>query len=174
MEDINNKEKINIKRIFNFVIKFILVIIWMIAVFKFSSEVGDDSSNTSGVTITKILTFFKHDWKIDKLNSTVELLQPYARKLAHFTLYALGGFLIYNLKVCGENKRKNLLFTILVGAIYSISDEIHQLFVPGRSGLITDVLIDTLGIIVGGLFYILIFKYVKKVKNIIKHKKINK
>lgn len=167
----NNKKKIDIKSIFYSNIKIALVIIWMIVVFKFSSEIGDDSSSTSGITITKILTLFKHDWDINELNKTVELLQPYARKLAHFTLYALGGFLIYNLKLNNKNVKNNLILTIIIGFIYAISDEIHQLFVPGRSGLVTDVLIDTLGITTGALIYIFLLKCVQKVKNSIKQNK---
>ncbi len=29
--------------------------------------------------------------------------------------------------------------------LYAVSDEVHQLFVPGRGGQLTDVIIDTAG-----------------------------
>ena len=40
---------------------------------------------------------------------------------------------------------KLVLISILVVLLYSISDEVHQLFVPGRSGEAFDVMIDTMG-----------------------------
>ena len=36
-------------------------------------------------------------------------------------------------------------------ALYAVTDEIHQHFVPGRSGEITDVLIDSIGCLIGAL-----------------------
>ena len=35
----------------------------------------------------------------------------------------------------------------MVGLVYAISDEFHQTFIPGRSGELRDVLIDTTGVI---------------------------
>jgi len=37
--------------------------------------------------------------------------------------------------------------TLLVGVLYAISDEAHQMFVPGRNPALFDVAIDTAGII---------------------------
>ena len=52
--------------------------------------------------------------------------------------------------------------------IYAISDEIHQLFVPGRAGQVRDVLIDSagsfLGIILVMAFVKLLIKFNKKHK----------
>ena len=41
-----------------------------------------------------------------------------------------------------------LLGSLLISFIYACSDEIHQLFIPGRSGQFTDVLIDTSGALI--------------------------
>lgn len=43
-----------------------------------------------------------------------------------------------------------------VGSLYAASDEFHQLFVPGRSGRLTDVLIDSAGLLAGILVVCLI------------------
>jgi len=40
--------------------------------------------------------------------------------------------------------------------LYAISDETHQIFVPGRSAQISDVLIDSVGAIVGILMYLVL------------------
>ena len=37
----------------------------------------------------------------------------------------------------------------VVGTLYAASDEIHQLFVPGRSGQLRDVLLDSDGVAAG-------------------------
>ena len=56
------------------------------------------------------------------------------------------------------------VITIVIGILYAMSDEIHQSFSPGRSPKITDVCIDTLGIIVGALLVILIRMIYKKIR----------
>ena len=50
------------------------------------------------------------------------------------------------------------LFAAVFSCIYASSDEIHQLFVPGRAGQVRDVLIDTSGAVAGILLAILIRK----------------
>ena len=141
------------------IISIILVILWMIIVFWFSSQIGDDSQVTSGNAIRKIITFINNDIDKLKLEEIIETLQPFTRKLAHFTLYTLGGILIFNMFSSFKLKNKEkIFFSILSGAVYAITDEVHQLFVPGRSGMIKDVFIDTLGIITGVIVCIIIFR----------------
>lgn len=50
----------------------------------------------------------------------------------------------YNMK-----QKSKILTSLIIGIIYASSDEIHQSFTPGRSPMITDVLIDTLGVCLG-------------------------
>lgn len=143
-------------------ISITLVIIWMIIVFLFSSQIGDDSQVTSGNTIRKIITFLNNDIDRVRLEEIVEFLQPFTRKLAHFTLYTLGGIVIFNMFNCFKlQKNKRIICSFLTGALYASTDEIHQLFVPGRSGMIKDVLIDSLGIITGILIYIIVINLIK-------------
>lgn len=144
------------------IISITLVILWMILVFWFSSQIGDDSQVTSGNTIRKIITFINNNIDKVKLEEIVELLQPIVRKLAHFTLYTLGGILIFNFFNSFKLKnREKIGYSLLVGALYAITDEIHQLFVPGRSGMIKDVFIDSLGIITGVLICVVVVKLFK-------------
>ena len=79
------------------IISILLVIIWMVSVFKLSGEVSEVSGNRSGGIISSIIRFFNNDISEDKLEKLTESLQPFVRKCAHFCLYAIGGFLIYNL-----------------------------------------------------------------------------
>ena len=64
------------------------------------------------------------------------------RKLAHATEYAILGALL----VAGD-RTAGLAFGL--GVLYAVSDEIHQVFVPGRHGAPLDVAIDAVGVAVG-------------------------
>ena len=76
------------------------------------------------------------------------------RKTAHFTLYFLLGLAYISfLKEFNLNDKKLLIYTIIFVFIYACSDEIHQLFIPGRSGELLDVLIDTTGGILSSFIY---------------------
>ena len=48
--------------------------------------------------------------------------------------------------------------------IYACIDEIHQLFIPGRGSQIRDVLIDSIGAIMGLIFINLIFMLKNRIK----------
>ena len=63
----------------------------------------------------------------------------------------------YNLKLTNK-----IAITSITGIIYAISDEIHQSFIPGRSPQVTDVLLDTMGVILGILWVILVIKIKEK------------
>lgn len=56
-------------------------------------------------------------------------------------------------------------FSLIIGIVYASSDEIHQCFTPGRGPLLTDVIIDTMGVLLGILLVMLVLKVYKKIKN---------
>ena len=114
-------------------IYLVLLIIWMMTVFWFSQQASDKSSGTSENTIRIIINCLPGTNRLEKneKEKIVFKLQPIVRKLAHFTLYTIGGIVIalylneYNLD---ENKKYT--FSIFYGFLYAISDEIHQIFIP--------------------------------------------
>ena len=119
-------------------ISLILVIIWMIVIFIMSSFNADASSNQSNFIVDIISNLFN-------INN-IELLSIIVRKLAHFTDYLILGILLGN---CFINYHKNMYYSIIVFMIYAISDEVHQIFVPGRSFQVRDIIIDILGGLIG-------------------------
>lgn len=136
----------------NKIIYGILVVIWMITVFMFSHQQSEESSATSGNTIRFIINNIPivKNYTNEQKEQIIEIMQPIVRKLAHFTIYTIGGILIaLFINEFNITDNKKIIFSCLSGCIYSISDEIHQLFVPGRAGMIQDVIIDTLGVILG-------------------------
>lgn len=73
-------------------------------------------------------------------------LQYPIRKGAHMTEYAVFTLTVmFAFFVCGVRGGMLYVLSVLVTIVYAASDEIHQLFVPGRSGQVKDVLIDTFG-----------------------------
>ena len=132
------------------IISIIFVLAWMVTVFMLSHQIAEDSSKTSSNFITVIIKLFNKDIEQEQLETIMLKVETIVRKLAHFVLYTLGGMLItimfINFK---EYITKTKITSFLLGATYAITDEIHQLFIPGRSGEIRDVLIDSTGILLG-------------------------
>ncbi len=131
-------------------INLILVIIWMILIFIMSSFNGNDSSMQSNFIVNIISNIFNI--------KNIELLSLIVRKLAHFSEYFILGILLCRY-INDINKLSSL--TLLIGTIYALSDEVHQIYVPGRSFAIRDILIDTLGIILSIIIYKIIKKHIK-------------
>ena len=72
------------------------------------------------------------------------------RKTAHFTEYAVLGFFTYKAVSCDvKDRKKAVLIAQLISTGYASTDEIHQLFVPGREGKVFDVMIDSCGAFCG-------------------------
>ena len=146
-------------------ISIILLIMWMGLIFYFSQQDATDSSSLSNGFIATIYSF------ITGKEATLEVLEKYSfivRKLAHFSVYFVLGLLSFNVMFQFKTKYK-YGYAFLISFIYSISDEIHQIFIPGRAGQVRDVLIDSSGALLAILICYLISYLVLKSKN----KKIN-
>lgn len=132
----------------------LLVLIWMIVIFKFSSATGETSDKTSCGVLENVIKVFDRNINDYNLQILIRKYNVYLRKFTHFGIYALGGIIIYimykNINKSFFNKLKYIkVFSILTGISYSISDEIHQYFIPNRSCELRDVCIDALGIVTG-------------------------
>ena len=141
----------------------ILALFWMCIIFAFSAQEKEESSEVSEaisyrmVNSTGIL-FHLHldEEQIREIAGTIENT---VRKAAHMTEYGILSILFYIwLGKWQFGVRKRGLLAIVLSALYACSDEFHQLFVPGRAGMVRDVLIDSAGAILG----ILVFLGVKK------------
>ena len=119
-------------------ISLLLVILWMIFIFVMSSFDATSSSNQSNFIVDIITSIINI--------KDIGLLSLIIRKLAHFIEYFILGILVINFITRYDKK---IIIAILLCIIYATSDEIHQIFVPGRSCQITDIMIDSLGSIMG-------------------------
>ena len=145
------------------IINTIYVILWCVTVFTLSAEIADNSSNTSGNTIKFMIKLINRNISNDELQVVVNFLQPVVRKTAHFTLFAVGGILIYNMLDLFISHNKPISIKVvgiswLTVTCYAITDEVHQLFVPGRSCELRDMLIDSTGVLVGIVLLMIVIK----------------
>lgn len=78
-------------------------------------------------------------------------------KWQHLIVYGIFGYLLcrafYFQDVYRGIKHHYIFYTILVGILYGITDEIHQYFVPGRYSETLDVIADALGVLLGLLLF---------------------
>ncbi len=137
------------------IIKILLVLIIMFTIFKFSGERDTVSTKRSDGLIIRTCEFvLGRQLTLEEKEIYTEKYVVYVRKTAHFTLYFLLGLAYISfLKEFNLNDKKLLIYTIIFVFIYACSDEIHQLFIPGRSGELLDVLIDTTGGIFSSFIY---------------------
>lgn len=126
------------------------VVIWMACIFYFSHQPGEESSEHSTVIVQIVSKIVLNEGSPVKPVISEAELHMLIRKLAHLSEYALLGALLVN-ALRYEIKSKILIArtAAIVGFAYAVSDEFHQLFIPGRSGCFQDVLIDSVGLAFG-------------------------
>ena len=142
------------------VIKIILVLLWMVMIFLLSNEEAVKSSKKSdGLIIKSVELFTGKSLSDQEKEKVLKYLVFPVRKCAHLSLDLILGLLVISLlREYMVINTKLVLLSLLICFLYACSDEIHQLFVPGRSGEVRDVLIDTLGACLGVSFYYLVFR----------------
>lgn len=126
----------------------------MVIIFTMSSFNSIESANQSNYIVNIISNVLN-------INN-IELLNLIIRKLAHYIEYLILGILVIKMFI-KNNIPQSYLISIIFCIIYAISDEIHQLFVPGRACQIKDILIDSIGSITGIYLYKLISKRKKSI-----------
>lgn len=152
-------------------VTFMLTIMVFFIIFNFSSQNSDKSTGTSNFVINAIINInpFTNNLEVAQKEAIKEKMKMPIRKLAHFSIYTILGITtMCHMSTYAISKYKRIGSSLSIGVLYAISDEIHQLFVSGRSGQMTDVLIDSTGVLFG-------IGIVLVVRNIImKNKKIKK
>ena len=138
------------KRIF-----LVLTLVWMIFIFYLSHQPASVSASQSGGFMDMLTSLPIVGGLFDELMefSFAEFL---IRKSAHMFLYFVLAILIY-MSISKGNSYRYYILAFVLSAMYACSDEIHQLFIVGRSGEIRDVLVDSTGALIG-LLLIFIYK----------------
>ena len=161
---------VNKKLIILRITSFALSLIIMVFIFSMSAQDSQTSSSTSGGIIESVIRFFDKDF--EHLSSVeqeeyIGRFQFIVRKLAHFSVYlALGLTLSVGMQTFLKLRiSMRTIIAFIIGVLYAVSDEIHQVFVPGRSCELRDMFIDSIGVLLGSLFITVLFLLIRRVKN---------
>ena len=134
---------------------FVLVISWMILIFWFSSAGHEASSGQSMQAVHGITRV-----------TGVVLPEVLVRKAAHVFLYFILGILLTLLVRTYRVRWRNVvLWAVGIACVYAATDETHQLLVGGRSGQVSDVLLDTVAACVGVVVIAGGYKLICKLRN---------
>ncbi|HCL00942.1 MAG TPA: VanZ family protein [Lachnoclostridium phytofermentans] len=141
------------------------MLLMMLAIFLFSAKTATESDGSSLPIAKALLDIYQRgfgEMGKDSYDVSLRVANVLTRKVAHVTEYGILSILVsFYIWVRGHRGKQFFFLTILISVGYAITDEIHQLFVAGRSGRITDVLIDSIGCILGALFFLLIYHLIK-------------
>lgn len=146
-------------------------------IFGFSAQNGETSGSLSYRICLFILSLLDRifSWNLTNAEfaSRAASMQFFVRKAAHITEYfllTLSIFLPFRVWIHKEKFRKThyvflcryILPTFLLGVLCAALDEFHQSFVPGRCGTPVDVLIDSIGIVIGCTLLTVCHHFMKK------------
>ena len=132
-----------------------------VTIFGFSNQNAETSSGLSRkVTnfVVEIITSIKNMPEPEKEN-VVDRVESIVRKIAHYSIYTLVGILLMSLMNTYKIKELDrIAVSLIIGVIYASTDEIHQVFVLGRGPQITDVILDSMGVLTGIFIVMLVLK----------------
>lgn len=133
----------------------------MCIIFTYSSKTAVESEDTSsGVTyqlVQALEKVFHKNYTEEQKEKIVDKYDFLIRKIAHGLEYMVLAICIaFHLAVLGCRNKRILLLSIIIAICYASTDELHQLFVKGRSGQLKDVFIDGIGATIGSSIFMLL------------------
>lgn len=124
--------------------RWVPVVLWAGVIWLFSTE-WFGGSGTRGVLV-RVLGVLLPMVSAE----TLEWLHQVARKLAHVTEFAILALLLGRAVLREGRSVGALAVRVLPAAVaWAALDEFHQTFVPGRVGAVSDVLLDSAGVLLG-------------------------
>lgn len=140
------------------IISWIAAFIWMAVIFFFSAQPAVASDGLSKGFMLVIIKAVSWIYPLDVESSTtqdwIDQFNGAFRECAHAAAFFILALLVYNALRRTGFKGLKAFFTVLVFcALYAVSDEIHQIFVPGRACEMTDFVSDCFGILMGLILY---------------------
>ena len=132
------------------IISAVALLAVLITIFILSAQNGEESSFTSGFFTELIEAVFEQPANEDTI-----------RTLAHFCEFAGLGFLMCNFLFALKDKLRPFL-SIFFSVVYAISDEIHQYFVPERACQLSDLAVDSCGVVFGIAVFCVLITIIRK------------
>ena len=141
------------KRKIHIGISWVLVIICMGIIFALSAQVADDSQELSDSFIRKIFETFG-----------IVIESDLIRTIAHCLEFMGLSVLLFNAVYVTWFLKLTPIIAFLGTTFYATTDEIHQVFVPGRAFQISDILVDSTGALIGVTASFVILKIILSIK----------
>ena len=119
----------------------------IVFIFSNSMQIGDVSKTASGRVLLLMKKVFT---RLGMPGAANHLTDHIVRKLAHFCEYMLEGFLLMLcMRVYTRQYVWHISVPMLGGVLTALTDETIQIFSPGRSSQVTDVWLDSAGVLAG-------------------------
>ena len=137
--------------------KWVRRILWIAVIavcgmiFFFSAQSGEESADTSGKVVEWLIAILIKGYHLLAAAQQQEIFDTASlivRKLAHFSEFALLGFLV-RLLMQSYQVKAGASRAWVATTLYAVTDELHQLFSDARCASIVDVGIDSLGAAAG-------------------------
>lgn len=138
----------------------VFTVLCMTIIFTFSSKNSHLSNGTSKKVIDRGITIYEYIFhqEVDH-NQVIQKLNYPVRKVAHYSIYFLLGIFVYYFIFYSRCKYK-VITSIGICFLYAVLDEVHQLFVIGRTGQVLDIFIDTMGSITA-IFFLKVIRQIR-------------
>lgn len=131
------------------IIVWSVTLLWLCMIFYFSSKPSTESLQESGDILVH-LNQLEESEIYNTTDSRVFDLHYYVRKSAHFILYSGLGFLTaLSIVLIRYKSYTSYIIAWLAAALYGVSDEAHQYFIPGRGPTFADIKLDTISALAG-------------------------
>lgn len=129
------------------ILSWALVLVILSFIFNLSAQNAEESKELSDSLVSKLF-----QWIAIYIDG--ELI----RKFAHMLEFTALSFSLYNGIFATWEMKKAPIISLVLTVICAVGDEIHQIFVPGRAFQLSDILIDSIGAIIGIVAYLIIYK----------------
>ena len=161
------KMKFERKKIIKYAM-LLMTIAWCVLIFAMSAVHATQSDKVTRTEAGRLSSIFvkgyndKNDQEQFDITANMNHL---LRKAAHFAEYGFLGFLVAMdiFLWFAPGKTGLVISSTLLGTIYAVSDEVHQYFVPGRSCELKDVVIDSVGVLGGVIFGLILLGIIKRI-----------
>lgn len=134
-------------------VSWVLVAVCMGIIFFLSAQSGEESSDLSGSFVMALL-----EWLGIKINEGL------LRVIAHCLEFMGLSVLLFNATYATLETKLTPIIAFLGTVFYAITDEIHQIFVPGRAFQISDILVDSTGALLGVIASFIILQAILFIK----------
>lgn len=150
-----------IKKVYIGIIIMGLFII-MTFIFMMSAKPVEQSADMSYMIDENICRIFIDEYESlprSQQTAIAMKLDFWVRKSAHcFEYIILGIMLTLTAGIFSKTRERQYLIALCAGSAYALLDEMHQYFVPGRSCEFRDIVIDSIGVVIG----VVVVRYIRR------------